>query len=82
MKGCETMDALSRSILTLDGMLQLRAEELRREAKQQESKERTLMNLEDVDDYAENYDFTKSKYPPFKGWDDDKKQTSNQGNLS
>jgi len=66
------MDDLSRSVLTLDGLIQLRGDEIRRRGTE-DGKVRTLMDLENAYKSNELEDYSLhqwSKYPPFRGWDD------------
>lgn len=66
------MDDISRKSLTLNGLMQMRRDVIRRRSPE-DGKIRTLMDLENVCESNSLEDFTAlqwSKYPPFRGWDD------------
>jgi len=65
------MSDLSRSVLTLNYLIRLQGEEVRKRG-EEDGKVRTLMNLEDTDEFSGLEDYTalrRPKYPPFRGVD-------------
>lgn len=66
------MNTKDRSVLTLDRLIEIQGEEVRRRGIE-DGKVRTLMDLSSASEFDALGDYTlfqRSKFPPFPGWGD------------
>jgi len=66
------MENLDGGVLTLDWLIQLQGEEVRKRG-MEDGRVRTLMNLGGADEFDSLVDYTslqRPQYPPFRVWDD------------